>query len=194
MSEKSHSVHDRAGLPPEFQTLLRDYPREAWKTHPNFADAIQHWLDAHLYFKRMGAILAKETQSFLDQKRTANEFGARLGHYGNEMVQHLHNHHHWEDHQYFPELSAADDRFDAGLEMLETDHTDMDKIVESFTSTGNTTLQLAQQDGKLALDSAYLEAGKLLTTTQEIQKFLARHLADEEDLIVPILLHHKMRG
>ena len=190
MSEKSHSVHDRAGLPTEFQTLLHDYPREAWKTHPNFADAIQHWLDVHLYFKRMGAILTKETQSFLDQKRTANEFGARLGHYGNEMVQHLHNHHHWEDHDYFPELSAADNRFDAGLDMLETDHTEMDKILDDFTQVGNRTLKLSELDPA----KAYEEAGKLLVTTQAIQKFLTRHLADEEDLIVPILLHHKMRG
>jgi hypothetical protein len=186
----TYSIHERDGLPTELQTLLADYPREAWPDHPNFAEPIQHWLGAHQYFKRMGAILTKETQTFLDKNRSAQEFGARLGHHGNQLVHHLHGHHHWEDHDYFPELSAADNRFDLGLEMLETDHTEMDKILDDFTQTANHTLKLSQLNPALA----YEEAGNLLKTTQAIQTFLDRHLADEEDLIVPILLHHKMRG
>ena len=74
--------------------------------------------------------------------------------------------------------------------MLETDHTEMDKILDDFTQVGNRTLKLSELDPA----KAYEEAGKLLVTTQAIQKILARHLVDEEDLIVPILLHHKMRG
>ena len=186
----TYSIHERDGLPQEFQTLLADYPREAWQDHPNFAESIQHWLGAHLYFKRIGAILTKETQLFLNKDRSVDEFGGRLGHYGNQLMQNLHSHHHWEDHDYFPELRAADPRFDRGLDMLETDHTEMDKILDDFTQTGNRTLKLSQLDPP----KAYEEAGKLLETTQAIQTFLARHLADEEDLIVPILLHHKMRG
>jgi hypothetical protein len=186
----TYSLHTRAGLPSELQTLLDDYPREAWSDHPNFALSIQHWLDAHRYFKRMGALLTKETELFLDKNRSANEFGGRLGHYGNQLVHHLHGHHHWEDHDYFPELSAADDRFDRGLDMLETDHTEMDKLLDNFTTTGNRALKLSNLDPQMA----YEEAGKLLKTTTAIQTFLDRHLEDEEDLIVPILLHHKMRG
>ncbi len=186
----TYSIHERDGLPSELQTLLADYPRDAWETHPNFAEAIEHWLGAHLYFKRMGAILTKETQLFLDDKRSTREFGARIGHYGNEIIQHLHNHHHWEDHTFFPEISAADKRFDIGLDMLETDHTDMDVLLDRFTTAGNTAIKSAQNDPPKAYDAA----GKLLSSTQAIQTFLDRHLEDEEDLIVPILLHHKMRG
>ncbi len=186
----TYAIHERDGLPVEFQTLLADYPREAWPDHPNFAQSIQHWMGAHQMFKRLGAILTKETQMFLDRNRSVDEFGGRIGFYGNQLVNNLHGHHHWEDHEYFPELSAADNRFDVGLDMLETDHTEMDKILDDFTNVGNRTLKLSQLDPALA----YEEAGKLLTTTQAIETFLARHLADEEDLVVPILLHHKMRG
>lgn len=186
----TYSIHERHGLPTELQTLLDDYPREAWPDHPNFAQSIQHWLDAHRYFKRVGALLTKETELFLDKTRTIDEFGGRLGFYGNQLVNNLHGHHHWEDHEYFPELSAVDNRFDRGLDMLETDHTEMDKLLDDFTTTGNRALKLSALDPKLA----YEEAGKLLDTTSAIQTFLDRHLADEEDLIVPILLHHKMRG
>ena len=185
-----HSIHYRNGLPLEFQTLLDDYPRAAWPKHPHFAQAIQHWLDAHRYFKRVGALLNKETQLFLDKNRSATEFTGRFGHYGSQLIKHLHAHHHWEDHEYFPELSAADNRFDAGLDMLETDHIEMDKLLGDFANTATRALKLSQFDPKLV----YEEAGKLLITTQSIQTFLDRHLTDEEDLIVPILLHHKMRG
>ena len=99
----TYSIHERDGLPTEFQTLLDDYPREAWPDHPNFAQSIQNWVGAHLYFKRIGAILTKETQLFLDKNRSAYDFGGRLGNYGNQLVNTLHGHHHWEDYDYFQE-------------------------------------------------------------------------------------------
>ena len=113
-----------------------------------------------------------------------------MGHFGNLLINNLHGHHHWEDHEYFPELSAADPRFDHGLEMLETDHEELDKVLDGFTKTGNRTLKLLDLDQA----QAYEEAHKLLEYSNNIQVFLNRHLQDEEDLVVPILLHHKLRG
>ena len=186
----THSIHTREGLPTEFQTLLADYPREAWPDHPNFAQSIQNWMDAHQMFKRLSAITSQETELFLDKKRSEDEYASRLSFYGNQLVNNLHGHHHWEDHDYFPELSAADDRFDDGLDMLETDHIELNSVLENFTNAGNRTMKLLQLDKK----QAYEEAGKLHTASGAIETFLNRHLADEEDLVVPILLHHKMRG
>lgn len=37
-------------------------------------------------------------------------------------------------------------------------------------------------------------AGDLHYWSQSVEKPLDRHLADEEDLVVPIVLHHKLRG
>ena len=38
------------------------------------------------------------------------------------------------------------------------------------------------------------EAGKLYGVAQTIEAFLERHLSDEEELAVPIILHHRLRG
>jgi len=38
------------------------------------------------------------------------------------------------------------------------------------------------------------EAGLLHDLAARLEGFLARHLSDEEDLVVPLLLHHKLRG
>ncbi len=42
--------------------------------------------------------------------------------------------------------------------------------------------------------SARDEAGPLHETALAIDVLLARHLVDEKDLAVPIILHHKLRG
>jgi hypothetical protein len=46
----------------------------------------------------------------------------------------------------------------------------------------------------MAPDQVPDEAGRLHELTQDIGGFLNRHLTDEEDLAVPILLHHALRG
>ena len=42
--------------------------------------------------------------------------------------------------------------------------------------------------------SAREDAGKLHGIAETIEAFLARHLTDEEELAVPIILHHLLRG
>lgn len=187
---KHTSIHNRLALPTEFQILLGDYPRAAWPDHPNFAQSIQNWMGAHTMFRQLGKITTQETERFLDKASSDERFAQRMGYFGNQLVQNLHGHHNWEDRDYFPELSAADPRFDRGLDMLEADHQELDKVLDQFTRSANRTLQLIQLDRP----QAYEEAALLKGHCEHIKGFLARHLEDEEDLIVPILLHHKMRG
>ena len=172
------------------QTLLRDYPREAWPGNPHFARSIQNWMGAHKMFNQLGEITCAEVEKLIDKKLDPAEFSRRFSYYGDLLVRNLHGHHTWEDRDYFPELSAADSRFDRGLEMLETDHHHLDVTLDKFTKTGNRVLQLIELEEKQARD----EAGELLENCQDIKQFLTRHLQDEEELVVPILLHHKMRG
>ena len=106
------------------------------------------------------------------------------------LVRNLHGHHGWEDHQFFPELEAADERFTRGLEMLESDHEEMDQILANLTVSANRYLKLTD----LSPDDATDEVPDILKASESVQGFLARHLTDEEDLVVPILLHHKLRG
>jgi len=177
-------------MPAEMQSLLREYPRDSWDAHPGFKDKTKHWLGAHQMFRRLSASLRKDSEGFLDGRNDAQDYAARLSFRGNQLVSNLHGHHGWEGHSYFPELSAADPRFDAGLEILEKDHKALDAVLDSFTRTANRTIQLAQLHEVSARD----EAGKLHGELEVIEAFLARHLGDEEELAVPIILHHRLRG
>ncbi len=185
-----YSIHTRQGLPEVWQTLLRDYPREAWPDHPNFTRPIRKWMGAHVNFRQMAGLLRGQSKEMMDKTLDPARFQANLGHYGHALVQHLHGHHAWEDHRFFPELAGAAPRFIRGLDMLETDHTEMDALLERFSRAGNRYLQLMQ----MSPDDAPQELPDLMQQSQALEQFLNRHLTDEEDLVVPILLHHKMRG
>ncbi len=184
-----HLLSQRQALPDDMRLLLSDYPREAWPDHPNFAASIENWMGAHQMFRRLGDITRSETERYLDKTRDADDFAGRLSVYGNLLVRNLHGHHGWEDRSFFPELSRADPRFEAGLGMLEADHGVLDGVLDRFTHTGNRVVKLIQLDEAQARD----EAGDLHRIASEIESYLARHLSDEEDLVVPILLHHKLR-
>lgn len=185
-----HHTVRQGPLPEDMRTLLRDYPRDAWPDHPNFARSIQNWMGAHHMFRQLGEIAQKETEIYLEKLREPADFAERLGHYGNLLVRNLHGHHSWEDRAFFPELAAADPRFQHGLDTLECDHDGLDALLERFTLSANRVVKLIQLDEVQARS----EAGALHGIAQDIGAFLERHLVDEEDLIVPIILHHKLRG
>ncbi|WP_248408996.1 hemerythrin domain-containing protein [Aliiroseovarius sp. S2029] len=177
-------------LPEDMRLLLRDYPREAWPDHPNFAASIQNWMGAHVMFGQLAELIRLNTEAYLEKQFDPDDHARRLSHYGNLLVRNLHGHHHWEDRRFFPELSAADGRFDPGLQTLESDHLVLDNLLDRFTRQSNCVVTLTQMDEPQARE----EANRVHEMTTVLEGFLTRHLTDEEDLVVPILLHHKMRG
>ena len=177
------------GMPPEMRLLVELYPRDGWQAHPNFDEHTRHWLGAHLMFRRLGDLVRRETERFLDRSRSPGDFSARLAQYGKMLVGNLHAHHGWEDQAFFPELSAADPRFDRGLEILEKDHESLDTALQRFVEIANRALtQLKSNE-----TAARAKVGDLHTATTAIEAMLDRHLGDEEELAVPIILHHRLR-
>lgn len=177
-------------MPVEMRSLLDEYPRDSWEEHAGFRDKTRQWLGAHQMFRRLSVTVRTDTESYLDGNVDAKDYVNRLVHRGGALVGNLHGHHGWEDHSYFPELSAADSRFDAGLEILEKDHVALNKVLDTFTDTANRAIATVQLDDKQSRD----EVGKLHTAAETIEAFLQRHLSDEEELAVPIILHHRLRG
>lgn len=177
-------------MPDEMRLLLDRYPRESWDAHPGFKEKTRHWLGAHRMFRRVAAQVRADAEACLDKTLAPEAYADRLAHYGGGLVGNLHGHHGWEDHSYFPELSAADPRFDAGLDLLEQDHVELDTVLADFTRHANRVLQLTRLDPAQARD----ETGKVHGTSEVIEAFLQRHLSDEEELAVPIILHHRLRG
>ncbi|WP_439155997.1 hemerythrin domain-containing protein [Yoonia sp.] len=177
-------------MPDELQVLLARYPRDTWEAHPGFREKTRHWLGAHQMFRRVAERIRLDAEAALNKDIALDDFAGRLSYHGGNLVRNLHAHHGWEDHSYFPELAAADPRFAGGLEVLEQDHADLDKVLEDFTRQANRVIKLTTVDAAQAHD----EAGAVHDTSKVIAAFLKRHLTDEEDLAVPIILHYRLRG
>lgn len=177
-------------MPADMQTLLERYPRDGWEGHPGFRDKTRHWLGAHRMFRRVAGRIRLDTEAVLNKDTALDDYAARLSYLGGNLVGNLHGHHGWEDRSYFPELAAAEPRFAAGLDLLEQDHADLDRVLDDFTRQANRVIKLSALDEAQAHD----EAGAVHEISQVIEAFLKRHLTDEEDLAIPIILHHRLRG
>ena len=106
-------------------------------------------------------------------------WGGLAGMYLNE----LHGHHMIEDHHYFPRLKRLDARLGAGFELLDADHEALDGEIHALAEAVDRVLA-AVRDGRPA-DTG---AGALDTRLGQFGRLIDRHLTDEEELVVPVIL------
>ena len=179
----------RDGLPDALRVLLEQYPRDAWEADRNFSGLIRFWLERHLMFRRLLAGMQDDLQKRLDTDIDAKTHAARLSRFGGMFLNELHGHHSIEDQHYFPKLVALDTRLGRGFDILDRDHHAIDGHLHDFATAANALIQ-STMAGEEDKDSA---AGmeKVLATSE---RFLNRHLEDEEDLVVPILLKFAPAG
>ena len=92
---------------------------------------------------------------------------------------------------FLPSLSAiwTDFLVDVQVRMRRTKQ-EWTKRLDDFTRQANRVIKLAVLDVRQAID----EAALVHNQAQTIEAFLKRHLSDEEELAVPIILHHRLRG
>ncbi|MZR14890.1 hemerythrin domain-containing protein [Maritimibacter sp. DP07] len=179
------SLDARDGLPPEMKVLLETYPRETWEGHPNFQGLTAFWLQMHGKFRAVQTELLQLTQDFLDGKTDPMRYGAATSRYSGFFLEGLHGHHNIEDHHYFPLMVALDDRVARAFDLLDADHHALSHHMNALADATNAVLR-PLQNGEDARDPA----GKLHGVQSDFQTFLDRHLTDEEDVIVPLILEY----
>lgn len=184
-----YPVDSRTGLPDALRVLLEDYPREQWAEHPGFDGLIRFWLQRHLMFRRILAALQETAQDGMDRKLDGRRLAGTIARHGGMLVQELHTHHMIEDTHYFPVLQGHDARIARGFDILDADHNALDAHLAAFTEAANATLG-ELSGGADTVDPAARFQGALTGLTG----LLDRHLEDEEDLIVPVLLRYGTRG
>lgn len=174
----------RGGLPDDLKMLISDYPREIWQTHDNLGDMARFWLQRHDMFREMGSILTGAIGDWregrMDDKGFAGFFVPRLNWYlGN-----LDGHHNIEDHHYFPVFRKAEPRLTRGFDILDRDHHVIHDALEMNAEAARSYLSALEEGG-----DALKRAGEAYATENErLMRFLSRHLEDEEDLIIPVIL------
>jgi hypothetical protein len=172
------------GWPAELRFLLERYPREVWQGHANLGAVGRFWLQRHAMFRELGGMLENAMAAFREGQVPARELGGWLAPRLRFFLGQLHEHHLVEDRHYFPVFRAAEPRLVRGFAVLEAEHEAIHHAVAAVAGTGEALLlSLAgPTDGqRQAADRHAATGGALL-------RQLRRHLADEEDLIVPLIL------
>lgn len=174
----------RTGWPADLRLLLERHPREVWPGHPNLGALCRFWLGRHGMFRELAAALTEGAEALRAGRVEAAAFQPwfqpRMGFF----LQQLHHHHLIEDHQYFPVFTAAEPRLGRGFAVLEADHGTIDRAIRELGRASDTLL------AALRLPAADLP-GAVAGLGQRLPDFLRRldrHLLDEEDLIVPLIL------
>jgi iron-sulfur cluster repair protein YtfE (RIC family) len=174
----------RQGWPAELRELIERYPRECWSGHDNLGQMAQFWLSRHVMFRELAAMIEDATARFRDGAMEASAFAQFFAPRLQFMLQQLHAHHQIEDFHYFPIFRKAEEKLARGFDVLENDHHELHETIDRTVATANDFLRALGGDA-----DALERAGEAYADTSGILfKGLKRHLDDEEDLIVPLIL------
>ena len=171
----------RAGLPSEFLFLYEAFPRERWDTaglHPT----ARHWLHMHggfrIHLAEMGAMVAAWRGDH-DLRSLHRALIPAL----QQFLQHLDGHHRVESGHYFPALQRLEPRIAAGIDLLDRDHDAIHVHIEAMVETGRALHQAVVGGAGDARDRVERLADVLTLAGPQ----LARHLDDEEDIVIPLI-------
>jgi hypothetical protein len=179
-----HDLERRAGLPDDLRFLAEKYPREDWQAHANIHGMANMWLERHDMFRQLGGILTTAIGDYREGRRTAPDFARFFAPRLNFLLGHLDGHHNVEDQHYFPVFARAETRLKRGFEILDRDHHAIHEALEQNAETADAFLSALQENE----DRQRFAADDYAGANHRLVAMLTRHLADEEDLIIPLIL------
>jgi hemerythrin-like domain-containing protein len=175
-------LNQRTGWPDDLKVLLERYPREAWPVHRNLGHTARFWLQRHDMFRDLGGALRSATSQFREGTVTPPDFQAWFVPRLQFFLSELHAHHNVEDYSYFPLFRLADARLTKGFEVLENDHAVIHEAIAKVAQAANDLLGAMKKDG------LQRSADHYANVSDQLLGGLIRHLSDEEDLIIPLIL------
>lgn len=176
----------RNGLDASLRALidgLTEWPPQRWVQHPDHAAGLAgHWQQIHqILLQNIDAVT--QTLRDLADARVSQAQRARVAGQAHEaarhVVAHLHGHHRLEDQQLFPQLLHRRPSLALPMALLEADHIVLNAALAPFEQA------LAQFPSMDAEPAAFT---RLAQTAAQVQRVAHRHIADEEEIVMPAVL------
>jgi iron-sulfur cluster repair protein YtfE (RIC family) len=178
--EKS-DLATRTGLPPDMLYLRDALPRDRWHGHA-IPQTAAFWLQMHAGFRQasaaMASVVADQRSGAVDLRTYHDRLLPTLA----QFLQHLDGHHNIESGHYFPQFRQIEPRIAAGIDLLDRDHDAVHAHLEALAAAGN-ALHHAVRSSAPAADFA----SRLNDALDAAAPSLARHLDDEEDIVIPLI-------
>ena len=146
------------------------------------------WVQKHAHLLRQSGAIVAANSEYRSGRVTAAQFGSAVAPRLQGFLGELHGHHQIEDFHYFPAFRRSEPRLNRGFDMLGRDHelvhTGIMSIVEAVNGLVS-TIRESDQDNS---DAQKRAADGYMAAIELMHSRLERHLADEEDLIIPVML------
>ncbi len=185
-------VATATGLPAHLLYLSRRHPREGWAGATSLAGTGEVWLANHSHFGALTGRIAGGVDALRAGRSGQAHFDRIFRHDLGSRLAGLDGHHRIEDHSYFPRFQKAVPKLGQGFEILEADHAVIHAAIHDLSFAGQGLVAeldpAAEAAGEALTDAARFAADDLAVTLARFGKVLARHLDDEEDLVIPYLL------
>jgi hypothetical protein len=178
----------RSGWPEDLRVLLARFPREQWQGHANLGEMARFWLSRHAMFRELSAMIGDITAQVRAGAMPAADFPRQLVPRLQFLLAQLSVHHQIEDLHYFPIFRAADARLARGFDVLERDHHAIHADMAATAETANALLRALSASVAAITDALGRCGDDYAQASGGLIKGLIRHLDDEEDLIVPLIL------
>ena len=189
---ENHVAH-RPGLSPTLRGGLIDVPREAWENDPRFRGEPQVWLQIHHGLLAAAAELPRRCERLLLAAEADD--GDRLKRYlvetrdlAVQLTRHAHGHHHIEDHHFFPLFARAVPALSAHLELLDGDHRVLAETLDEMERATAALPSRPEESAAERRDALLGPTERLLEASGRFDTLFRRHIGDEEEICIPIML------
>jgi hypothetical protein len=174
------------GWPPELTFLLARHPRPSWPVHAS--PSVAFWLQVHDHLRRDAAGLETTADDYRAARLSTSQLAVVAAPRLRGLIASLHGHHQIEDFHYFPVFRRTEPRLAAGFDRLAADHVEIARDVSAALAALAELRAAAER--AVELRHASLAAQRCIAASSELCRHLCRHLADEEALVVPLLIEH----
>jgi hypothetical protein len=167
--------------PQELTFLLERHPRSSWPAR--HSATAEFWLSVHERLRRdCAGIRATADEHGGAPPRLAVVAAPRL----HGLVAATQGHHQIEDFQYFPAFRRAEPRLSRGFDLLERDHAELRRDIDAALAA-LAELQAAVERSTEPATPRFA-AERYVGAAAALCSNLLKHLDDEEDLVVPLLI------
>jgi hypothetical protein len=181
---KENHVSKRSGLPADIRQTLLESTRSEWQNHPRYGGKAGFFMMIHRDLIDGAAKLNNTLERLLDIPKS--DAGAAFNQmnvlpFSRRLIGFAHHHHEIEDHAYFPQFVHLHPEMNRGLALLDGDH----KVLDAALADTQKAL-----DNLASSEITRDQLSALYAGAQSLQAILERHIWDEEEIIIPILLRH----
>lgn len=189
-SSPENHVEQRDCIAQALREQMFDLPREQWAANPRMGGEPGFWLEIHKGLLTASATLPRWIEQFQQEEDPVRmqAIAGQISGLGQQLVHHAHGHHHIEDHHFFPVFLRMFPQLEHPLELLDGDHKVLAEVLDDLEKA-TAGFPVTPQGSEREQREAWMRgADILLPAAKRLDALFIRHIGDEEEICIPVML------